>query len=361
MPWEIASNSVVTEIKDATIIRTGISPGNGNNSIRIELDANASSVDRTYDPTCIVITKGTGAGQGRTILEYDGTNRYAYVNREWGTVPDNTSEYTIMYSCNGGAHVNEGLAQGGSLNTITLNALASDQNSVYLGQIIWIVNGTGADQAKMIIGYNGTTKIATVDSNWIVQPDNTSIYTIMPFPGFVHGRPGANSTDNILIRDIIGNKNDLVPVPYVEAVSSILGFLHTGYYHAHGTSFTYPDHANGVPLASAAGVWATPAATTTIVAANILNVDNYDLHWIEIYDLDTVAEYQIDIFSGDAGSEVRICAPVTQRTSNFSREGPQPLQIPQQLVNTRISAKLSTSVAGVCNCKVKVLGHYYSL
>lgn len=183
--------------------------------------------------------------------------------------------------------------------------------------------------------------------------------TINAIEGY-HDVAEPNSTLNDLIRDVIGNKDDLVVVPYNE-YNSILAFLHTGYYHVHGSSFTYPDHADGISLTSDAAAWGIPANTTEIVPENVLNVADFDLHWIVIYDLSANAEYQIDLFAGNVGEEVRICAPVTQRTSNFSREGPQPLQIPQQVKNKRISAKLSDSSSGIVTCKIKLLGHYYEI
>jgi len=193
-------------------IVNGTSPntaGTANTSTRIELDSNASSVDGAYDPAIVYIIAGIGIGQSRRITEYDGTNKYAYINRDWKVTPDNTSEYCVVMDA-GNTHVNEGVAQGGSNDTITLNTLASAQNNLYLGQMIFIVAGTGADQARMVVGYNGATKVATTDSNWIVNPDNTSVYIMMPFPGFIHGTPSVDSASNILMRDVLGNKSDTI-------------------------------------------------------------------------------------------------------------------------------------------------------
>ena len=66
----------------------------------------------------------------------------------------------------GNTHVNEGLAQGGGNNTITLNALADSNNNTYVGQLVFLFAGTGMDQARRITAYNGSTKVATVDRNW---------------------------------------------------------------------------------------------------------------------------------------------------------------------------------------------------
>lgn len=360
--WSIGAAGINTkQLISGSQIISGISPGTSNTLTRIELDSSASALDGAYDPTCLIIYEGTGAGQGRTIYEYDGTNRLAYINRDWKTIPDATSKYMVLFSCNGGLHVNEGLAQGGGASSITLNSLASSQNSIYLGQMVFIVAGTGADQAKMCVGYNGTTKEWTTDSPWVVQPDNTSIYVINPFPGFIHGRPAANSTDNVLMRDVIGNKSDLVPVPYVEAASSLLAFLHTGYYHVHGKSFVYPSLANDVTLTSGAGAWAAGGSITEVIPAATLTDAAFDLHWINISNITSNATIQINIYAGGAGSEVLIGATRATRTTNQARNGPARIQIPQQTSGTRISCRLYDSTAVTVSCDVSFEGHYYTL
>ena len=161
------------------VLLEGTSPGLNNTSTRIELDAAASSTDGAYDPAVICIYEGTGAGQSRQIFEYDGTNKYAYINRDWKTIPDSTSKY-LIFSSAGDTHVNEGVAQGGTTNSITLNALASSSSDIYKGQVVFIVAGTGADQAKRIANYDGTTKVATISPDWAVPPDTTSVYAILP-------------------------------------------------------------------------------------------------------------------------------------------------------------------------------------
>lgn len=70
-------------------------------------------------------------------------------------------------------------AQGGAATTITLNTNASSTNDFYNGQLIMIVAGTGAGQARVIRSYAGGTRIATVRT-WITNPDNTSEYVLLP-------------------------------------------------------------------------------------------------------------------------------------------------------------------------------------
>ena len=73
-----------------------------------------------------------------------------------------------------------GLAQTGSANTITLDSGASATDDIYNGQYIRILAGTGDDQLRTITDYDGTTKVATVDKNWVINPDSTSVFATLP-------------------------------------------------------------------------------------------------------------------------------------------------------------------------------------
>lgn len=73
-----------------------------------------------------------------------------------------------------------GTAQGGSTADITLAAGASATNDFYIGDLIFIVANTGEGQARQIQSYNGSSKVAVVNTNWAIQPDATSEYLIVP-------------------------------------------------------------------------------------------------------------------------------------------------------------------------------------
>jgi hypothetical protein len=161
------------------VVFAGIAVGSGNGVNQIELDTDASALDGAYDPALISIVEGTGAGQSRLVLQYDGATRIATVDRNWKIEPNATSEFVITGAA-GREHVNEGLAQGGTINTITLNALGSDDDDVYIGQRVFIRSGKGEDQSGVIKSYNGTTKVATMWENWIVTPDSTTGYAMIP-------------------------------------------------------------------------------------------------------------------------------------------------------------------------------------
>ena len=162
-----------------SIVIDGIAQGAGINGNQIILDSDASSINGAYDPALIAIVGGTGVGQCRLILEYFGSTKTATVDRTWKVNPSTDSEY-IIYADPGREHVNEGLAQAGGTNTITLNSSASPIDNEYVGQTIFIRSGQGEDQACKVISYNGTTKVATIGKNWGIVPNGTSAYVMLP-------------------------------------------------------------------------------------------------------------------------------------------------------------------------------------
>lgn len=76
----------------------------------------------------------------------------------------------------------EGTCQAGSTaSTIVLDAGASAVTDYYLPGLVAITGGTGAGQFRRISAYNGTTKTATVATNWATTPDGTSTFSIFPW------------------------------------------------------------------------------------------------------------------------------------------------------------------------------------
>ncbi len=167
------------------IITADTARGSGIGNNQIQLAVGASSNDGAYDPGLVAIIDGTGAGQMRGIFQYEGSSQTATVDRNWKVNPNSDSEYIILGDT-GREHVNEGLAQAGYASAIKLNALASTQNNAYNGQTIFIRSGTGEDQARVVLDYDGTTLIATTVSAWDIIPDTTSAYAMLPTaPGII--------------------------------------------------------------------------------------------------------------------------------------------------------------------------------
>lgn len=71
-----------------------------------------------------------------------------------------------------------GTAQAGGGSTITLRSGAVATDSYYNGAVVKTISGTGAGQSRKIASYVGSTKVATMDSAWSVNPDSTTVYIV---------------------------------------------------------------------------------------------------------------------------------------------------------------------------------------
>lgn len=157
----------------------------------------------------------------------------------------------------------------------------------------------------------------------------------------------------------VGDKNDQVSVPYAVGVNSILAHLNTAYWHFHGQSFAYPNHADSVLLTAGTGAWDLTGSITEVIPAGALNIGSFDLHFVNISAISANGEIQIDIFRGGIGSEVQIGETRSQRNTNQARENANVIQIPQQIANERISCRLSDGTVGALTTNVSFEGHYY--
>jgi hypothetical protein len=77
-----------------------------------------------------------------------------------------------------------GKVQNATQNSITLEAeTAADTDDAYKGVQIQILAERGAEQVRVITAYNGTTKVATIDTNWSgIKPQKGSKYRIGAWP-----------------------------------------------------------------------------------------------------------------------------------------------------------------------------------
>ncbi|MBE9485451.1 MAG: hypothetical protein IMY74_11420 [Bacteroidetes bacterium] len=182
-------------------------------NVSITLAATASAIDGTYNRNLVVITGGTGIGQTRTIIDFNGTTKIAIVDRGWRTDPDATSEYQVVPD-DTPLVVDQGVAQAGSTSsTIKLRAYASATNDIYLCNIVIIIAGTGRGQARLVDAYNGATKVITLcGDDWTTTPDDTSVYVIIPYGVTCTACLGANAlasinteVDNVLNTAIPGS------------------------------------------------------------------------------------------------------------------------------------------------------------
>jgi hypothetical protein len=86
-------------------------------------------------------------------------------------------QVNVAAAAAGGNVIRSGTAQGGTANSITLDSGASSVNGDYVGTIV-----VAGNQSPTIIGYNGTTKVATVNIPWVVTPTDETLFAIIPAP-----------------------------------------------------------------------------------------------------------------------------------------------------------------------------------
>lgn len=79
-----------------------------------------------------------------------------------------------------GLVITAGMAQAGGVATITLAAGESATSNIFDGDRVIIVAGTGISEHGIITAYDGGTKIATMSQNWVITPDATSEYELVP-------------------------------------------------------------------------------------------------------------------------------------------------------------------------------------
>lgn len=173
------SAAAVAKIQLGLLTTSHTGTAQGGTAISITLAAGASATNGLYDPGLVRIISGTGAGQTRTIIDYNGTSKVATVDKDWRTNPDATSVYEIISAPNL-MSTNEGVAAGGGASTITLNSTAVATDNYYNGQLVVIRSGVGQDQVRIISSYVGSTKVATVSEAWATQPTTGSAYMLMP-------------------------------------------------------------------------------------------------------------------------------------------------------------------------------------
>jgi len=147
----------------------------------------------------VTIKSGAGTGEvslssGGVVLSTSGVN--AVADQVW----DEAASGHVAAGSFGAALyvVRSATAQAGAATTITLDASASAVNDFYTNARLWIVSGTGAGQGRIISGYVGATKVATV-ATWATNPDATSVFVIVPFGSI----PGASAPTAAEVADAV--------------------------------------------------------------------------------------------------------------------------------------------------------------
>lgn len=179
----------------------------------IQLTA-GSATDDFYIDQPLKILSGTGAGQVRIITSYTGATKTCNFDEGFTVAPAASDAVAVgiqhIHSVSqiadgvwdevltGATHnitnsagkalrqidaaftVHSGTAQAGAAGTITLDTGASATDNIYRGDRCVIVGGTGVGEHGIITAYNGTTKVATMSETWVITPDATSEFELVP-------------------------------------------------------------------------------------------------------------------------------------------------------------------------------------
>lgn len=117
-----------------------------------------------------------GSAEGDLLVTAGATGQ-AYLQDNVVQIAGSTTAGTNL--SNTYAAFETGTAQSGGASTITLRSGASSVNDIYKDQVIFLLSGTGSPQTNRISSYVGSSKVATVETAWVTQPDNTSVYLVV--------------------------------------------------------------------------------------------------------------------------------------------------------------------------------------
>jgi hypothetical protein len=154
----------------------------GHNTADLETGV-ASTVDDFYNHNLIVTTGGTGAGQARMIVDYEGITQQATIAPPWTSAVSTDTTYDVVIGY-GHSETNSKTVKVGRVDAATATTLkldtgtASTVDDFYKYDVVEIDYGTGEGQSRIITSYSGTTFTATIAPPWSVTPDTGSEYIV---------------------------------------------------------------------------------------------------------------------------------------------------------------------------------------
>ena len=163
----------------------------------------------------------------------------------------------VIYVSGAIAQDGDGIAQGGTSNTIIFDDLSSAVNDHYNGTEILLSDG----QARYITDYVGSSRTATVNSNWISTPVSGS--TIYYFVGQSSSNATLN-TDNLSVN--VSGWLGRAPLP-LDSLGNVPAFV-TGVVRSNLMYVT------GIPIVNGDGVAQGGSSNTIIFDSNSDTVDD---------------------------------------------------------------------------------------
>lgn len=107
-----------------------------------------------------------------------------------------------------------GTAQAGAASTITLaSGSEATVDNCYKSWRIYISSGAGAGQTNTILSNVASTRVCTMATNWSSNPDNTSVYVLMPPVSFALCKFMSTTADTFAVRGADFRDNDWTTNP----------------------------------------------------------------------------------------------------------------------------------------------------
>ncbi|MBW8001765.1 MAG: hypothetical protein FVQ80_07045 [Planctomycetes bacterium] len=204
---QAVGKTIVNYNLDHLVIATGVVETDGGNSTtQVKTDL-AETTNDHYDVMTILFTSGAEAGQSRLITGYTGASGTVSWNAALTGTPADDSTFIILSAGTTADAVWDEILTGSSHNitnsagkrlrqieqafihasgivsgvtdghTFTLDAGAVAATDYYIGDRLNITEGTGSGQSRLIVGYT-SGKVVTLDSDFITNPDTSSLYEV---------------------------------------------------------------------------------------------------------------------------------------------------------------------------------------
>lgn len=153
---------------------------------------------------------------------------------------------------------------------------------------------------------------------------------------------GVDSTGNVTINDLLGNRND------TDEAETIFGTsLHT-YEHTHHSMKVYPTLANAVLVTAANAAW-TLGNFAEIVPINTIT-HTFHIHHVQIISASANGQYELVVYAG----AVEITRMTFSRTDKKDDVEGLVLICPHIAANSQIQVKLASGNVGADTAAVKV-------
>ena len=156
--------------------------------------------------------------------------------------------------------------------------------------------------------------------------------------------PGVDNGNNVLMRDVVGNKSD------ANASNTLYAKINDLWEGMHHSQLVYPTLAAPVTVTAAGGAW-TLGNFAEIVPANTITTD-FHIHHLCICEASVNGGYEAVLYA----AEVEIGRVTFTRTDKKDDVEGLPIMVPHSLANAQIQAKVACSVAGA-TVKLKLWYH----